>query len=548
MSDQVRISLSKTNYTGTQYSATVVDIDPTEDNIRVTFPVTYLNFERGQRVYLDKPANSDWSGEYYIQLVDHTLGFTVIHLRWRAGDIVQSTPALPATGTITEHEFDWTIYKSVLSDGVIKQEREEGFIFFRKKLNRPVTIINDAYTFINGLREECDPYLIYIKIERVCDHEWVEEYLGAFTVNDIKWDLTKCVAEINPYTFDQYFAYFKLFREENNIMEIATRYQAESGSLQLGDKWIKIEDLLEFFIGLNMYNVKSIQSDFFNINPVGYSYPAVIDISDMENVMISAVSDVLIPGATDPTAEVNYTFFQFLDNLRVVFGVYWNVVNGVFILENEYYFSSAAGLDITNKVLNRKNEFEIDVDKIPRQETFKFAQGYYTDFIESTIVYNDEILSNQKDGGQRRTYVANGLMTDSLWAYNVSVGASISQRPSEENMIIIGAFSPTVNGVTGSYPKVADLTWHYLIQRFHQYFRPRITGYYYQTTVGRVVNTFESTRKVMLRKDIMIKLCCEDFDPADYLTTEYGQAEVKSVEHNVYRGTATLNLLFEIPC
>jgi hypothetical protein len=547
--NQIRVSLSKTSYTGTTYAAVAVDIAPLPDNnIRVNFnPTLYLNFERGQRVHLTKPGNSDWDGEYYIEKVVNTT-FTVLHLRWRAGDIVQSLAAGPGTGTITESTDDWTVYDSVIFDGEFTEEQEENYIFYRKKLVNSLKIIKDAYRFIDTLRDECFPYLIYAKIEKLCDGEWEEQYIGAFTINDIKWNLTRCTAEISPYTFDQYFSYFKLFRETNNIMEITTRYQAEfGGALQFGDRWIKLADLLDYFVGKNMYNVKSIQSDFFSINPVGYVYPVVIDTSEITNIMVSAMPDVNRFGTVTPTEVFNMSFFDFLENLRVVFGVYWNVVNGVFILENEYYFTSVPGLDITSLIINRKNEYTLDLDKVPRQEVFRFSQGSVPDFYESAIVYNDEMLSNQKDGGQKNSYVAALITTDLGWIRNVSLGSPDAQVPSD-NGLALGAWDPVVNGGTGSYPLLANLTWHYLISRFHQYNRARITGYYFQTTVGRVVNTFLSQKKALLRKEITIKLCCEDFDPANTLTTEWGDAEIKSLKRNIYRGTMTLELLFELPC
>lgn len=544
----IRFSISKTNYTGDSYPVSV-DIAPGVLLIRVEFSGIVSSVERGQKIYLEKPGNTDWNGEYFIQNVDNSGLNTVALLSFRSATIVQSTPS-GTSGTITYHEYDWQFPELIDYSGNIKHERDDKYIFFRKKLDKEVRLFKSAYTFVKTLYDDCNPYLIYFRIEQRCSGSWVEKYLGAFTINDIEWDITKCIATVNPYTFDQYFSYFKLFEDDNNIMDISDRYQAElGGALQFGDRWIKIFDLLDFFAINNMPNVNGIQSNFFNINPTGYSYPAGIDISDLENIMICAMADAnhFVTSTADAT-ELNMSFSTFLNALRVIFDVYWDVVDGTLVIEHEFYFTSTSGIDISDRVINYEDAHKINLEKLPRQEVFRMSQGDTVDMKESIIAYNDEILANQKDGGDRVTYTAVDVCTDLGWVYNVANGASIANVP-HDGGILLGSFSPTINGVTGSYPKTSiNLTWHYLIDNYHQYNRPRIEGYYFQTTVGRVYKLFESTKKILTREGLIIKSCCEDFNPRDFITTEWGESDIKTATENIGNGTIELDLLFETQC
>jgi hypothetical protein len=60
--------------------------------------------------------------------------------------------------------------------------------------------------------------------------------------------------------------------------------------------------------------------------------------------------------------------------------------------------------------------------------------------------------------------------------------------------------------------------------------------------------TFNSAKKVRNIKDFKVRLCCEEFNPDDYITiniggTEY-QAEVKSADLNIMNNILKLNLAF----
>jgi hypothetical protein len=436
--------------------------------------------------------------------------------------------------------------KNIIYDGIITYERDERFIFFRKKLTKDIVFSNDAYRFLKALKDECYSYLIRIKIEYICPLGTEEKFLGVFTINDIQWNETKCSASVKPEPYDQYFSYLQLNELDINVMEVATRYETDfTGTLLTGDQWIKLEDILTLIHGYIMPNVGSIQSNFFGINTTAYTYPAVIDVSDLTNVMLCASSDFINLYGADNELNLTINGIKFLEDLRTMFDVYWDVVDGVLIVEHEYYFTNNKGIDIMPLITNNNNNYKMNLNLMPKQESFRFVQGYYIDYNESIIAYNSEIFSNHREGGSVVNRATQYICTDMLWFYNFANGSAIP-RPSQSGLVL-GAFDATPNGF-GRYTNIANLQWRYLIARFWQYNRPFIEGYYYQGAAGRTYKLFESVNYPVERKNINIRSCCLDFDPTDIIITEWGNALVMAAEQDLVKGIMRLDLKLQNDC
>lgn len=542
--NSVIVSISKTSYNENPYTSDYVTQNSTGIWIRV---YTGDTFEVGERVYLDKPLNSDWSGEYYVRDVNVISGTIVdITLRWRSLYISQSTPDADDSCLIYKATFDYNEMKTIAYDGIISYERDERFIFFRKKLTKDIVFYNDAYRFLKALKDECYNYLIRIKIEYVCPLGVEEKFLGVFTINDIQWNETKCTASVKPEPYDQYFSYLQLNELDINVMEVSTRYETDfTGTLLTGDQWMKLEDILTLIHGYIMPNVNSIQSNFFGINTTGYVYPAVIDTSDLTNVMLCAASDFINLYGADNELNLPINCIKFLEDLRTTFNVYWDVIDGVLIVEHEYYFTNNTGIDIRTLITNYNNNYKLNLNLMPKQESFRFVQGYYFDYNESIIAYNSEIFSNHKEGGSITSRATQYISTDMLWFYNYANGSAIPS-PSQIGLVL-GAFDSTING-SGRYTNIANLQWRYLIDRFWQYNRPFIEGYYYQGAAGRTYKLFESVNYPVERKNINIKSCCLDFDPTDLIVTEWGNALVMSAEEDLIKGIMKLDLKLRNDC
>lgn len=550
---QIRISISKTNY-DTAFACPDVDAYSSSSHVLCAFtppPTLYTNFERGQKVLLNVPTNPDWNGEYFIQYANHLLPYTYIHLRFRNQYIQLTPPVGTVPGTVYTHSYIWNYLDTIVFDGKIKVEREEGFIFGRKKLSKALTFKDEAYTFLKELKNECNPYLIYIRIERKCGKVWEEEYIGAFTINDVKWDAKKCIATVTPFTSDNYQHQRADYSKQFNLLETtATRYKGgfSGGTNAFGQRFLKLADVLDFYLKKCMPNVRTMVSNFFSINSTGYVYPVVIDTANLTNVMIESMSDANNPSATTPATIMNLSMADLMKALRTMFNVYWDVIDDVFYLEHEYFFTQNIGLNTVNRILNYNDISEYDTDKVPKTESFKFAQGENTDYFQSDIIYNDNIINNQRDGGETKIYEAINACTDFGWVSNVAGGASIANVPSN-NGFMIGAFNPAPSP-NGDYHLAVNMQWRYLIPRFHAYKRPYIEGYFYQGAAAKTYHLFESTVRTVMRDGVIAEYCCDDpaFNINDLVETEWGDAEVESAEIDLHQDKIQLKIYNERQC
>ncbi len=541
---EIRISISKTNY-NTTYSTPF--ITQPGNYIDVEFnapPEIHSDLNVGMKILLQKPATPWWDGEYYIQEANHAGAWTTLRLRMRGGEFI-SPAGFTGAGSISIHSYNWIEQSDIGWDGKIKHEKIENLIFSRKKISKALIFKKESYNFINSLRQECYSFLIYVKIEKKCDGIWVEQYIGAFTINDVKWDLKTCTAEITPFTFDEYYNYVNLSTQQN-IMDIVPRYSTgfPGNDTAFGTRFIKLFDMLDFFVKKHMPNVTEIVSDFFNINPAGFVYPAPIDITQIQNVMLQAMDDCINPTALNPTTKKNFSFKELLDGLRILFDVHWVVVNGKFYLENYYYFMTTPIFTIEDKIINYRNIYQYNTNELIRKEIFKYEQSEYL-ALQADIVYIDALLINQNgDNNQVKEYTPANICTDINWPYNAFIGVDMATKPSA-NGIMLATFENVSSG-TGAWWQTVDLTWAYLIEKFHQYNRPFLDAY----VDISLHYTFLSRQKNVIRENIIIKHCCEDgnFDLSRVIDTEWGEAEIVEAEEDIYKDTIELKLALESPC
>ena len=85
--------------------------------------------------------------------------------------------------------------------GQIDYDRVNNGVFFRAKLAQELTFRGLDYTNIKAV-PDCE--LIEIYMEELCGETWEEKYRGTFTTYDVKFDVDKCQASLNPKTKDDY--------------------------------------------------------------------------------------------------------------------------------------------------------------------------------------------------------------------------------------------------------------------------------------------------------------------------------------------------------
>lgn len=103
-------------------------------------------------------------------------------------------------------------------DGLkIKSEAESGQIFHRRKLTGTFLLKDADYALLYQLEKSGDRCVpLYLEIIRNCDNQ--VEWTGIFSLNEVKWDLSRCEALITVRPNDKYRLVLDYYAKEYNVL------------------------------------------------------------------------------------------------------------------------------------------------------------------------------------------------------------------------------------------------------------------------------------------------------------------------------------------
>lgn len=109
-------------------------------------------------------------------------------------------------------------------DGVkLKSEREGENIFFRRKLGGTLKFIKADFSLLYALEtseNRCGD--IKLSIERLCGGLYRPEWEGTLSLNEVKWNVSRCEAEVQVRPNDAYRCIIDNYSKEYNILEVPT--------------------------------------------------------------------------------------------------------------------------------------------------------------------------------------------------------------------------------------------------------------------------------------------------------------------------------------
>ena len=108
-------------------------------------------------------------------------------------------------------------------------EREKDQIFYRTKLSGNLVFKGADYALLLAVEqsvERCSE--IKFVIEKKCAGFWETDWKGYFSCNDVKWDLSRCAATVNPKPDDEYRAVLENYGRDYNILPGTTAVTAET--------------------------------------------------------------------------------------------------------------------------------------------------------------------------------------------------------------------------------------------------------------------------------------------------------------------------------
>lgn len=554
-------------------------------------------------------------------------------------------------------------------------EKEQGQIFYRKKLSTPLVFRNDPgnnvtdftklYSLERNRITRCDKIdvIIYKKCQGGSYQQFYNGYIAPI---DGDWDVDKCSVDIPVRPQDQYACLFQNWQNDVNILNlildrvdsrsmigtveyrecnrttlafkgvpafvgndncvdqaemnaghwtlvywqinvgssVSTKWAREvyNGSqpgpdwFSVGGKWVrpvvvvenqnaridnadtylrqwdivqytitngmKFGDVLEGMVKAYFSCSYKIVSNFFGINPDGTqpsnrAYSKARDHA--RNLYIYDKTDVKRAkdkdqSATGTAKHGNMPFKKMLDNLKVLFNVYFIIEPDTNILRIEHvsYFNSKRMLDLTNAnyLENIKGRWKYTYDKInlPIRENFKYMEPNSYIFNGLAIQYA-ETCSNEDKNTNEVTYTADSFSMD---VDDIVTGGAVGEilgsknAYSDEGWVLIERAESGYIISGNAFGKVArngNLSWNNLQDYYHRYDRPQVNG-----IMNGEPTKFESYKRTRKQAAIQIHLCCTDFDkfdPSHLVKTQLGWGEIGNAKYSEPREVLTLELIHD---
>jgi hypothetical protein len=137
----------------------------------------------------------------------------------------------------------------------LRMEKEGGNIFFRRKLIGSYTFTNTDFDLLFSLeRSGSRCAAVYFEIERFCSGNYVSEWLGVFSLNDVKWNLSLCQATVTPKVNDAYRCILENYGKEYNILDVPKAFPVSAN--------IQVSGEFEFLFVYNASGDFELRSDF----------------------------------------------------------------------------------------------------------------------------------------------------------------------------------------------------------------------------------------------------------------------------------------------
>lgn len=103
----------------------------------------------------------------------------------------------------------------------LKSEPEGENVFFRRKLSGSLKFVKSDFALLYALEtseERCAD--VFLNLEMLCDGAWRLEWQGVFSLNEVKFNVSKCEATVQARPNDAYRCVIDHYNKEYNILEV----------------------------------------------------------------------------------------------------------------------------------------------------------------------------------------------------------------------------------------------------------------------------------------------------------------------------------------
>jgi len=500
------------------------------------------------------------------------------------------TEEIPGT-PVNTYVFRRNVYSIDNRDFIITETKVEDKLYYQKDVRNTIRIAKEDFNYFYGRIDDCVKF--WCDTYKECATGEVIISKSYFTLNNVEWDLDRCVADISL----QYGSIYPCIEENSDkvwLFGLTTAFA--NGTIgQLTDntagRSLKFSPAnTERFISDDLYDlvrgvavgigmgcegfengsaagVRYVISDFFNWVLTPYYFLGVQETAsilsaqfsgdpviqalvpkpnyvnpsqDPYYIAISTKSNVLNPGASNPQFYFETTF-EFIEKMLAdVFNVYWVIENQYYMRFEHYsWFVRSVEYDSTTQTnfpFNKyKRKFNMNTDEFPKKETWTFENGNPQDFLGVPIIYGPCSNNKEKDRGDRL------ISTNPAYLQNNTSVTTLDGVVLWDLVLdytINNQFNPvTATGALSGNPQAnGRLSIANLHNDLHKHNRPFTQG-----NMNNAATTFLSPVYKKEQVDVIIKNCCDDDHDKIFslVKTELGDGMVMEAEVNYSRDTIT---------
>ena len=344
---------------------------------------------------------------------------------------------------------------------------------------------------------------------------------GTFSTSMGEWDLDNKTFTITPQVIDDYTVFDQEGDTEYSVLTQTevTVNMIYNGVTYAFDRCRYLMDFIEYMV--NQICGGTVTSFFLN-DAVNY---VTLGDNHYNLLCIAQKSDIKRWESSNAATEANMTWNECMSllgamNLQWVYDASTNVVT----IEHVSYFSAAEGFDIrTQEVAQSHNKYVYTKEETPKYENFSWMESKYDEFRPGTIWYNSKCVNQNPENNAE----------DYFWEVTTDIqyicdciedinGEGLIANISDEGFVLLACYEDGGLQVWQSNRPLnniyfnCDLGWGILFNALFKHERMQMQGY-----MKGILTDFYTMKKNKRQETAMI--CCTEFDPSEYITTELGE-------------------------
>lgn len=311
----------------------------------------------------------------------------------------------------------------------------------------------------------------------------------------------------------------------------------------------RVDEVLEYLAKETGCGVDCFESKFLN-DPINY---VTGQSNKLNNLHVTEMSDVTRPNASGQATILNTSLFDFYEQLKEVFQLVIRVNEQTNCLEIEHIkkaLENKVKLSDLGELKSFKCCYEVDLEKIPKSEQWKWNEAFNLDFVGREIEYrdNDGQFLTETD---EESHDVSEVSTDIEHIYDAYNRPANPVNNLEGFVLTTNTFNGTSfvldseqGEITGSTKLNAHLSQANLHENYWKCYR-----YYKEGFMNNNKEDFILPKPLKSGEEVIIKLCCDSFANFDL---EYkildlsecscGEAIIEEYNYNVKKKILTLKI------